>query len=255
MTSPGGPGFPGDAGHRGGAGGSWSGDDPGFGVPRQPQPSPYHQAAPDPLDPQQYQVPQQYQPELHQPQEYQQPQHYQPQDYQQPQQPRPGHAAGGAHGRPPAQPSGPHWGRIALVAGAAVVVVVGVVFAALWLFGGSGGAVASTETFFEAVKAKDTDAAVAVTCNKAPTLAEQFGRAMSGVEATLGSLTKIEVTEAETPTTAPGTRAANDSAQPRESTEFVLRFENGNVRGRATLVDEDSKWKVCFVDLEPPQRD
>lgn len=221
MTAPGGPGYP------GGSGGYWSGDDPGFGVPQQPAP--------------QQQPP------------YQPP--YQP--HQAPPEPGGdgGHArgatGGGAHGRPPAPASGPHWGRIALVGGAALVVVAAIAAVVVWALSGSSGPVDATEAFFKAVKNQDTAAAAAVTCTQAPTLAEQFGKAIKGVEGTLGSLDKIEVSAPATSTTASNSQPPTSSSDKRAMADFELVFANGSVSGRATLVDEDSKWKVCFVDLQP----
>ncbi|MFN8103835.1 MAG: hypothetical protein U0U69_05175 [Acidimicrobiia bacterium] len=220
MTSPGGPGYP-------GGGGSWSGDDPGFGLPQQP-PTPYPQQPPPAYPPR-----------------------YQPQ----PAPPYSGGAhAGGAHGRAPEAPAhGPHWGRIGLVAAAGVVVIVAIVFAAMWLFGGASGPVESTKKFFEAVQTENTQAAVAVTCTKQPTLAEQFARAIQGVEGTLGTLDKIDVSAVDTTTTSTISPPPSSDLGELQAADFDLLFAKGSVHGRATLVNEDGKWKVCFVDLQPPK--
>lgn len=234
MTAPGGPG-------PGGPGGYWSGDDPGFGVPGRPQPQ-----QPG------YQPPQQPPPYQPQPQPS-----YQHQAAPAPGQPGGGYsepaAGGGAHGRPTVPASGPHWGRIAIVAGAALVVVAAIVAAGVWIFGGSSGPVDATKAFFKAVQDQDTAAAAAVTCTQAPTLAEQFGRAIKGVEGTLGNLEKVDASAQATTTTSSNSQPPASSPDKRETTNFELVFANGSVSGRATLVDEDSKWKVCFVDLDPPK--
>lgn len=241
MTSPGGPGYPG-----------WSGDDPGFGVPPQPQgpqippEQPLYQPQPPPGTTPQYQSP---------------PQPQAPPPFQSQPGPAPaglpgsGAPAGGAHGRPPVDASsGPRWGRIALVAGAAVVVIAAIVFAAVWLLGGSSASVDSTRKFFEAVRAANPQAAADVTCAQAPTLADQFTQAIKGVEGTLGSLDKVDVSAPGTTTTSPNSAPEPpDPGQKRDYAEFNLTFANGSVHGRTTLVSEDGKWKVCFVDIDPPK--
>lgn len=160
----------------------------------------------------------------------------------------------GAHGRPQEGGGGgcgPRWGRIALVAAAAVVVVAAVVLAAMWLLGGSGGeAVNATEEFFEAIKAQDTDAAVAATCRQAPTLPEQMGKGINQISASLGTFDKVVVSA---PSTTTSSTPNQDPAARREAADFELRFANGSVGGHAMLVREDDRWKVCFVDLEPPR--
>lgn len=226
MTTPGGPGQP------GGPAGPWQGGDPGFGVPQPHLPPPQ---VPQPQMPQMGPAPQP--------------------GYQQPL-PQPAAPASrvGAHGRPPegrAGGTGPHWGRIALVAGGAVVVVAIVVVAGIWLLGGSGGAaVGATEKFFAAVKAADTQAAVAVTCRQAPTLPEQMGNGIKGIEGSMGTFDKAVVSA---PSTTTAAAPSPDPSAQRDTADFVLQFANGSVSGRAILVSEDDNWKVCFVDLDPPR--
>ena len=139
------------------------------------------------------------------------------------------------------------------MAGAAVVVLVALVFAAFWVLEGSNGPVDSTKKFFTAVKDQDTEAARAVICTQTPTLAEQFAKAIKGVESTLGTLDKVDVTAPETSSTANVQPPPGDPSQKREVVDFDMKFANGSVAGRATLVEEDAKWKVCFVDLQPPR--